>query len=328
MAAIHGIPVHTAVLRKYLQLLLRATRLLLARMRRDARPQIVEAHLAYPTGLIAWPLARICGARLVLYCHGADVREAGQRSRLHRFLSTLVFRRADLLVANSRSTTAVLTGTYGIEPERIATWSPGIDTDLFRAMPDVERAGNRLLYVGRLDREKGVHVLIDAMAKLRDPGLSIRIVGAGPEREALETIARDRQLTVEFAGGLPPVDVAREMAQASVLVVPSVYAEPLGLVALEGMATGALVIASRAGGLAEIAEDGVNSWLVPPGDAAALAERIRHAFSVLADPDAAERIRRAAAARAAEHDVYTLATTKIAAYGTLLADGVQPPGTA
>ena len=81
------------------------------------------------------------------------------------------------------------------------------------------------------------------------------------------------------------------------------------------MATGALAIASKAGGLAEIVEDGV-TWLVPPGDSAALAERIRHAFSVLADPDAAQQIRRAAAARAAEHDVYTLAPTNLG-LGTL-----------
>jgi D-inositol-3-phosphate glycosyltransferase len=328
VAAIRGVPVHTAVLWKYTRLLFRATRLVLARMRHGVRPQVVEAHLAYPTGLIAWPLARICGARLVLYCHGADVREAGLRSRLHRSLSGLVFRRADLLVANSRSTSSVLTGTYGIAPERIVIWSPGIDTDLFRPMPSVKRAKRRLLYAGNLTRQKGIHVLLEAMAQVRDCELSARIVGVGSERDRLEASARAMDLAVTFVGGLPPAGVAFEMAQAGVLVVPSISEEGLGLVALEGMATGALVIASRAGGLAEIVEDGVNAWLVPPGDAAALAERIRHAFSVLADPNAAQGIRRAAAARAAEHDVYAMARMEVAAYETLLAGGLQAAGNA
>jgi glycosyltransferase involved in cell wall biosynthesis len=154
--------------------------------------------------------------------------------------------------------------------------------------------------VGRLTPHKGIDVLIRALP----PGARLTVVGSAghdphaPERdypELLHSLAVGRQ--VEFVGAVDDEELARRYRTAAILVIPSVertcygrriaVSELLGLVALEAMASGTPVIASRLGGLPEIVEDGVTGYLVPPRDVQALGERIG---GVLADPDGAARL--------------------------------------
>lgn len=319
VAAIHGVPVHQEFGRKYLKLSANAMSLALRSVVRRRRPHIVEAHIAYPTGVIAWPIARLLGAKLVLYCHGSDVSKAGVRSPVHKRIATELFRRANLLVANSAHTRAVLVDRYGISPRAITIWSPGIDTDIFHPDEMVNRDHKQVLFVGRLDAEKGVHVLIDAIGRLARPRPALRIVGDGPERAALEKQASEQGIAARFEGSLTPAEVARAMAQAGVLVVPSVYQEPLGLVALEGMATGALVIASASGGLQESVSSGQNGWLAIPGDPPSLADAISEALTVLSDQPERARVMRAAALEVADrHNVYAIGGEALRTYADLL----------
>ena len=132
--------------------------------------------------------------------------------------------------------------------------------------PAIPRTG--LLYVGRLSREKGVGVLLDAVA---GTGVPLRIVGEGPERAALEARA---PANVRFLGALSRADVLREMASARALVVPSLWYEGFPMVVVEAFAHGTPVIASEIGGLAEVVSAGKTGASVPPGDAAALRQRI------------------------------------------------------
>jgi glycosyltransferase involved in cell wall biosynthesis len=321
VVAIRGVRVHENIGRKYARLMIDALLLAFRDLRRRRSPQVVEAHIAFPTVAIAWPVARLSGARLVVYCHGSDVTEVGVRSATHRRLARFLFRRADLMVANSRHTASVLAANFGIAGERVVVWSPGIDTDFFHVRPDVERDPRRILFVGRLHREKGVDVLIDAVAALPPPQPPLRIVGAGPERERLEAMAESRRVAAEFAGPLSPERVAREMASAAVVVVPSTYQEPLGLVALEGMATGALVVATASGGLAESIEPGRSGWLVSPGDAADLGRALREALGTAQDDASASRVGALAMATAREHDIYAVARQTVAAYAQLVRQG-------
>ncbi|QOZ35406.1 glycosyltransferase [Bradyrhizobium sp. CCBAU 53421] len=142
--------------------------------------------------------------------------------------------------------------------------------------PASPRAG--LLYVGRLSREKGVGVLLDAVAGTDVP---LRIVGEGPERAALEARAPGN---VRFLGALSRADVLREMASARALVVPSLWYEGFPMVVVEAFARGTPVIASEIGGLAEVVSAGETGALVPPGDAAALGHRVA---DLLGAPDRA-----------------------------------------
>ncbi len=133
-------------------------------------------------------------------------------------------------------------------------------------------------FAGRLVPEKGLHVLLDAMAMFPSSlvNVRLRVAGDGPERAGLEARARSLGLVdrVEFLGQLSREGVERCMAETTVQVVPSVWREPFGLVAVEAMARGTTVVVSAAGALPEIVDDGRTGYVVPIGDAAALARRL------------------------------------------------------
>jgi glycosyltransferase involved in cell wall biosynthesis len=168
---------------------------------------------------------------------------------------------------------------YRAHQARVRIVGGGVDVHHFRPL-DVVRE-RRVLFVGRLIPVKGVNYLIEAI----DPETPLRIVGPPYDEHYvrdLRTMARGK--AVQFVTQASEGDLVREYASALVTVVPSVYTdvygtltsgELFGLVALESMACGTPVIATRCGGLPEVVEDGVTGFLVPPNDPHALGERIR-----------------------------------------------------
>ncbi len=112
-----------------------------------------------------------------------------------------------------------------------------------------------LAFVGRLVSDKGVKLLLQAMAQLKQRGVcpSLTVIGDGPERAALEQQVSDTGLTgqVIFVGRKRPAEIAQLLSAHKILVVPSRWNEPFGIVALEGIACGCAVIGSAGGGLPE-----------------------------------------------------------------------------
>lgn len=324
VVAISGVPAQTAIFRKYASLSIRTIARSVQALVRRRRPQVVEAHVAYPTAILGWIAARLLRARLVVFLHGSDVTGDGAdgvlrlvaRSRFHRRLAGAIFRRADLLVANSGFIRAELAARFNVDSGRVVVWSPGIDYRRFAApASDARRSG--ILFVGRLARGKGVRELLQAVAAL-DEEVALRFVGNGPERAALEREAIQLGITASFDGALPPDGVARAMREARVLAMPSTYPEGLGLVALEAMAAGAVVVASAVGGVGESVIDGETGLLVPPGDVPALASALSAALAGAADDSAQYRaIRQRALAKAREHDVEQIAIRTLRAYESL-----------
>jgi len=145
-------------------------------------------------------------------------------------------------------------------------------------------SGNTVLgTAGRLVPLKGIIYLIRALAVLHkdSPGVRLEIAGSGPERSALEHEIHLQRLEdrVSFLGW--QAELERLMATWDIYVQPSL-GEPFGIAALEAMAAGLPVVATAAGGLPELVEDGRTGWLVPPCDPVALADRIR---VLLLNPD-------------------------------------------
>ena len=157
----------------------------------------------------------------------------------------------------------------------------------------------RLAYLGRLVPQKGVDVLIAAVALLggRFPSLRLAIAGEGDERAALEAqvVRLGLASRVEFVGALAHDAVHRFLAAADIVVMPS-RAEPFGLVALEAAQMARPVVASAVQGLPEIVTHGETGLLVPPDDAPALAD----AIAMLLEDPARARALGAAARRRAE----------------------------
>jgi glycogen synthase len=161
-------------------------------------------------------------------------------------------------------------------PRGVVIHSPARIGETFRPLSDVERNA-RFGFAGRLVVHKGCHVLLAALAECHRRGhaFGLDVYGDGPERRRLVKRAGRLGLdadTVTFHGFVVGEALARAFNRALAVVAPSVWHEPLGIVALEAMACGRAVVASDSGGLGEIV-DGAGA-LFPPGDAKALAARL------------------------------------------------------
>jgi glycosyltransferase involved in cell wall biosynthesis len=130
--------------------------------------------------------------------------------------------------------------------------------------------GTHALYAGRLTPEKGISTLVEAVRA--NAGIPIILAGQGPLASQVRTVASSN---VRYVGRVSPDEVTELLRGAAFAVVPSTWADNLPFAAIEPLAAGVPVVASRAGGLPEIVEDGVNGLLVPPGDAPALANAMR-----------------------------------------------------
>lgn len=154
------------------------------------------------------------------------------------------------------------------------------DDRLFRMLPEIERCRD-LLFVGNLGKIKGAHVLLEALGKLLKRGIrtQLTIVGTGNERPFLEKLVDEHCLSsaVTFKGALRGESLVGEFNRHAIQIVPSVIAEPFGVVALEGIACGCVPIGTVAGGLKEAI--GMCGMVVPNGDAEALADGIAHALT-------------------------------------------------
>jgi phosphatidylinositol alpha-mannosyltransferase len=183
----------------------------------------------------------------------------------------------------------------------------GVDTTRFspsqRSVPGMRRDGmHTLLYVGRLDKRKGVHSLIDAFAMLREArtDVCLVIVGDGPTRAACERhVVRQRIPDVEFRGFVDAAALPGYYAGADVFCAPATGQESFGIVLLEAMASGVPVLASAIAGYSEIVGHEREGLLLPPGDAAAWSRALA---ALLDDPAGRHRLGAAGAIRARRYD--------------------------
>jgi D-inositol-3-phosphate glycosyltransferase len=201
---------------------------------------------------------------------------------------------ADCLIAATSSEKAQLIDLYGVDPAKIAIVPPGVDLGRFAptkrcvakrrlGLPKTERL---ILFVGRIEPLKGIDTLLEAVSLLQQQhpaaleNVRVGLIGGNPhapDAELSRLLALHAQLklgeTVEFLGARDQNQLPDYYAAASVVVMPSHY-ESFGMVALEAMAMGTPVIASRVGGLAHLVRDGETGFLMPPRQPQALADRL------------------------------------------------------
>jgi D-inositol-3-phosphate glycosyltransferase len=248
---------------------------------------------------------------------------------------------ADRLVAANVIERGQLIGEYEADPAKIAVIPCGVDTALF-APGDAEAAraalglpaGPLLLYVGRIAPIKGLETLLDALGCLRGAGHAARLVVVGGdadervdghEAELRRKVARQGLSgAVTFVGAQPQERLREYYVAADATVLPSYY-ESFGMVALEAMACGSAVIASRVGGLQTTVRDGVTGLLVSEGDPCALAETIAR---VLDDSALRWRLGREGVRWAAGHRWPCVAEAICREYASLVDDAHEHLATA
>jgi glycosyltransferase involved in cell wall biosynthesis len=245
--------------------------LLLGRLVRDLRADVVHTHLVHADvyGGIA---AKLRGEHVVSTKHNDDPFRAGP----FRFVERGMTRLADRVIAITEALRRFTVEQVGLPAGKVETIHYGLD-ELPQAWgtnpPDeVPHDARIVLAVARLTPQKGVDIAIRALATL-PPNTVLVVLGEGPERAALERLARELGVDgrVFLPGRVP--DVAAWLRRASVLVHP-VRWEGFGLAVLEAMLAGLPVVATRVSALPELVVDGETGTLVQPDDEAALAEGV------------------------------------------------------
>jgi D-inositol-3-phosphate glycosyltransferase len=188
---------------------------------------------------------------------------------------------------------------YGICPQRMTIVPCGVDLRHFQPQDRQQARASlglngqpTLLFVGRPDPLKGGEMLIQAAGLLQQPATVVLVGGNledDPELDRLRVVARAQgvEAEVRFQGAIPQEELPRFYSAADLLIVPSYY-ESFGLVAVESLACGTPVIATKVGGLPYIVRDGENGFLIPWRCAGLLAEKID---AVLSDTDLLEELR-------------------------------------
>ena len=217
-----------------------------------------------------------------------------------------IAQQADLLIASTADESAELVRTYGAVPERVFVVPPGVDLSVFQPVDRDEARrkigygpGRLLLFVGRLERLKGVEVAIRALALLRDRNhddVRLLILGEDSkdgdegEKDRLKAVAADVGVRdrVDFLGSVAHHELPYFYSAADVCVMPS-YSESFGLVGLEAQASGRPVVGSDVSGLRSVIRDQVSGYLIAGHDPAEYAERIGR---LLEDPELAQQMGR------------------------------------
>lgn len=167
----------------------------------------------------------------------------------------------------------------GVPPERVHRVTLGVDVDLF-ASPAEERAeataGTTFVFAGAASRIKGLDLLLEAFARVRDAEPGARLLVIGPAGDASSLLSPPAPAGVTVLGPLSQADLAARLRAADCLVLPS-RNESFGMVVPEALAAGLPVLVSDRAGAAALIQDGQNGWVVPAGDAGALTRRMLHA---------------------------------------------------
>jgi glycosyltransferase involved in cell wall biosynthesis len=273
--------------------------LVAARMR-ERQLTHLHNHFASSSGTVAMLAAELGGFTFSLTEHGPAIFFAPGWWRVDEKFKRALF--VNCISHFCRSQIMIYTPPQ--RWERLHIIHCGVDPAEF-TMTRHSGRGSRLLFTGRIAAVKGLPVLFEALAKIKDcwPDVVLSLAGGGPDRALLEQMAARLGIEqhIRFLGYQSAEQVRGLLLETDVFVMSS-FAEGVPVVLMEAMATGVPVIATRIAGVAELVEEGVSGYLTPPGDPDMLAQRLETLLS-----DGALRGRFGVAGRAkveAEFDIH------------------------
>ena len=289
-ATVHRLPFHEVLRARDPEAFVRLRRQVDA-VRRDFAPDLIHANLYGPSIALHLEASRREPLPTVVALH-ADFSETDGLGEIVR----RAFDQASWVTAVSKATLADVRSMFPQIEGKSSIIYNGLVVDDARSTP-LSVDPPHVLCIGRLIDKKGFDVALDAFARIRGdfPDATLTVAGDGPERPALVRQAEELGLgeAVSFTGWVQPELVQDLIGRSTVMLVPSRWREPFGLVAIEAALAARPVIAARTGGLAEVVIDGKTGFLVPKEDPEALAGRLKE---VLSQPSLARRLGRNAQA--------------------------------
>ncbi len=246
---------------------------------REWRPEIIHAHFAMPTGMLAWALHRLTKIPYVLTAHLGDVPGGvpEQTDRLFRLIgpfARLVWREAAAATAVSGFVKELAERAYAREVKRIVN---GIELHGRAEESSLEVSEPpHLLFAGRFNPQKNAPLLIEALAMLKDLPWRLTMIGDGPDMRRVRQKIAEAGLAerVTLAGWMAADGVHATMAKADVLCMPS-SSEGMPVAAIEALKFGLAIAGSDIPGLRDVLAPGVNGVSAPVGDAVAYAAALR-----------------------------------------------------
>lgn len=259
-------------------------------------PDVILGYFAYPYGFANVLFGRAAGVPVVTFCRGSDIHSIARKPSQARMIAWAL-RRSAKVFAVSRSLKADVVA-LGVDADHVVVIPNGIEAERFtrtgretaRARVGLPAAGRVVVCVSRLSAEKGIDVLIDAVAHVQTRDVRVVIVGDGPDQEALAQRARDAGVSdrVVFAGARPHDEVPLWISAADVAVLSS-RKEGYPNAVVEYLACGRPVVATRVGGVPEILTSSDLGAMVDPENPRALAGAIDAALARTWDEEAIAR---------------------------------------
>lgn len=237
---------------------------------------VLHAHFGLPDGAAGVSTARRLALPSVVTLHGSDFNHQFSRPGIGRWFGRRITR-ASAVIAVSEAIASGMRGRYPDAASRVHHLSNGYNSAEITSQP--RHASQHFLFAGSLIPRKNPDVLIRAYAHIvGETALDLVIVGDGPLRPALETLAADLRIAdrVRFEGQRPHAALDAYLADAAALVLPS-SSEGMPMVVNEALASGTPVVASRLPGIEQQVRSEAFGILVPPGDETALADALLRA---------------------------------------------------
>jgi glycosyltransferase involved in cell wall biosynthesis len=196
--------------------------------------------------------------------------------RVARAMEETCLRLADAVISSSRCSADWCARHYKLDAASIPVMHAGIDTSLFQPLPVKKEVRPTIAFVGRIERNKGVGLLVEAGCRLakKFPDLQIQLIGTGNQKVVEELLHQANSAgypkLIDLTGHVAREQLPDYLSRAQVFAAPSEYEGGPGFVYLEAMACGLPVIACAGSGAAEVVENGATGFLVPPRDVNAL----------------------------------------------------------